>query len=237
MDKIITYKYALGKTNELREGNFDKMLSSDNLKDFNLMIKNKDLILPEFIGVYQQEDFIFHNYEESTHKEEIKDQYREFNEFLHDQSNHLLSAKFGKEDQINPDLIHIIYDKDAGWTRDLVKECLKDTVGRIVLSNSSDIPDFGRKNTSTCYGVMIEEMKKTNKDMAGYLLEHQTRLKEVLDTASKFGLTREEYVFMQLLKDASDKNKNNEEIIDNPLILGMAETLIEHFPDNPFMND
>ncbi|MBD3247600.1 hypothetical protein GF378_03200 [Candidatus Pacearchaeota archaeon] len=239
MDKIITYKYALGNPSDLREGNFEKMLSSDNLKDFNLARKrkSKDLVLPEFIGVYQQENFIFHNYDESIHKQEIEDQYKEFNDFLHHQSNHLLAVKFGQEDKINPDLIHVIYNKDNGWTKTLVKECLKDSIGRLVLSNSSSSPDFGRKNTSTCYSMMIEEMKKTGQDMASYLLKNQSKLKEALDTASKFGLTREEYVFMELLRDASKQEKSNEEIIDNLLLLGLTESLIEHFPDSPFLDD
>jgi len=215
MDRMTTYTFSVGEPKDLRERNLEKLTSYDRLDELDrASIDQGSILLPRFIGVYQNESFVAHGEEESRFLEEGRIGIEFVREGLENANQRLLGYKLGEKDNIHPELIHILYG--PCWNTDLVRSCLDDGLGRIGVSDQNHSPDFYAKETNVVADMVSESpfFEGVEEDIDRYVQELTNQLRD-------YGLTRTEFSLLQILK------KQDKKLITSPELLKAFRPIVD----------
>ncbi|MDO8622875.1 MAG: hypothetical protein Q7R52_01410 [archaeon] len=217
MDTITKYQYAYGGIEDMRKKDMESMDILDSPRDVQIHAimeeasRGSSLIIPKFLGIYQMSEPMMQTLEETEHEEEIKNYHIQLKKMLDEAGQHILGMS-GRRDRFNSELIHVCYDPSF-YTRGLVSDLLGEGHGRIGISPYNGCPNFGDKNT-----VISEVYIRRLKDISIEVDEEERRQElakiageghqELLNQMQRFGLTRDEYAFLDIFMDM--KNMDNQ---------------------------
>ena len=213
MDWQTGFSYAVGTGREIRTGEinpFDVETSLDNL--LNVLIKKeKGLIVPKFIGVYQTGDMITH----TNHLEEQKTLGRErvalaaLEQVLNSAADQHILMRLSTTDNAHPNLIFVAYDPEL-WTHSLVRESLGNNINRITIAPYTELPKFSGKDITIAEQILTKGKRIYDelKDDTAVLKGVTPELRAFQDQAMLYGLTRQEYAVLGILK-APLENSNS----------------------------
>lgn len=203
MDKIVKYNYAYGGMEDLRKGIFENMHVSSSLHRLKIDSGNRGVVIPNFVGVYQEADAIPEHPDEKMYGEFIKKEFKRLDFLINRVAKEILERR-GREERFNANLIHIGYDPDL-YDEKLVRELFINPSPRIVISSYRELPYFGRKDTSgiEMVGEKLRELFETVEEREEGVPILRTISEEACSIfnreGKKYGLTRQEYAFLQIL--------------------------------------
>lgn len=206
MDNVTYYKYAYGGISDIRKGRLTNLQTADSLENLERLILNKPrskIILPQFISVYQNSELKADKGEEKEYLEYAQ-MMKQFKEGLAEMSAQMILDDKGKEDKFHPNLIHLAYKPDT-YDEKLMREFFVKGMERIRISDYSNIPNFYAKDT-----LEIRSQMERITNLINSTEEDEERKSLVISSAKesykiihaqlkRFGLTRIEYVFLNLL--------------------------------------
>ena len=225
MDVITEYKCAMGTINELKSGKAPKSeINLEYLKSFFTKEKEKKIVFPRFIGIYQHGAIMFRKFEDEAEKEE----YELERKIL--ESSRLFIARriLGIDDNIDSSLISIVYDTKIMPEISLIREYLGDKTGRISVLNIENFPDFGMKNTAEIElvrDVLVKDYEMS--EMTGNTGEYNSEFNEkkkylgerLRNQMKTYGLTIDEYTHLAAIELDSKKPESRESKIYKPCSL------------------
>lgn len=226
MDEIVYFTYAIGGIEDLRKGDLDIMESSLSIDELNLASPHQNIIIPKFIGVYQDLEIKLETDEEILYKEDIEREDKLLGSISNLLTKIIVEQK-GIEESFSPRLIHIGYDPDI-YKNDLVRELLGKGTERLAISPYNKIPNFSEKNTAelSVYLNQIGEMQMAREEGISELIrvasEGCLTLQEQLKS---FGLTREEFAFLGILDTLRNPPKKSRLTLD-PFIINMMSSIL-----------
>ncbi|MEM2956398.1 MAG: hypothetical protein QW041_02400 [Candidatus Pacearchaeota archaeon] len=217
MEKITEYTFAIGTINELKKGISKKTDKNiDSLKLFFDLENKKNIVTPVFGGVYQYDTFLIKNREDYENAKE-----EEFDTILTSSGLSIVRELMNINDDIEPTLIHIVYDKRIIQEKSFVKNILNDTTGRVAISDIYMLPDFSMKNTASikrCRELLTNAYIKSKEFNDANIFETEQKektraLAEILKNQMQvYGLTRDEYTYLAFIKEINsfktEKNKS-----------------------------
>ncbi|GEM_PF-6319107 len=202
MDRIVTYSYALGTGEQLRSGYLER-IRTDLSRLIEILSKPREgLVVPEFIGVYQECEIMAHtnHQEELTALESAREKFESLKETMDILANESIASRFGIKDNTHPDLIFVAYNSEI-WTPSLVRESLANKINRVVIAPYTELPNFYGKDTQIVQSifdkgqVVFEREKDPRKSFEAIGPE----LKSFEEQITLYGMTRQEYVFLKLM--------------------------------------
>ncbi len=231
MDKIRVFRYAYGGIEDLRRGEFDSMQVADSLSAIRYDSSKKIVVVPRFIGVYQQEELKSDSLQEKDEEEENKKVTERVRELLESLSKMALESD-GIEERFHPDLMHLGYDGKL-YNERIVREIFGSGLERIAVSSIEELPDFGAKsNEDYEFYCKIKELPYEADEMkrADTIRKIASESYDVVTAQLReFGLTREEYAFLNILKRLKDIQKEKK-IIDCPDCLRFFTGILGKLP-------
>ncbi len=209
------YFYSKGSFEELKREDVErKEFSPQSITDiFELeRLSPKLIVIPWAVGIYQEFDLEPENYEEGLEVEERKESLNSFQNIMNMLSLLEIKMYSGKEDAINPSLIHVIYDREIIPDYRLIRDSFGNSFSRVAFSEFPNIPDFSSKTLESLEKLQVyfTELKtKISPDEFNKKLEESGKIIEnSLDENKKlYGLTRGEYALLCLVKK-TEKMKN-----------------------------
>tara|TARA_Y100000310_G_C20461596_1_gene705635 strand:+ start:197 stop:826 length:630 start_codon:yes stop_codon:yes gene_type:complete len=185
------FTYAFGSPTELNEGDFNSMLTSDELGGIVEARDLSDISKPNFIGIYQDSNFAFAPMDNDDLNAQV-------NFAMNGAQFHgYLIGQGSRPDKMHPNLIHVAFK--APWNFWNVKEALGNPSGRIGVSSYDNLPRFENKDVDLYQRVSRENMEEPRSGFDSREIREQIR-----EQMHRFGLTNSEYLLMQSLdKEAS----------------------------------
>ncbi len=220
MDRVIEYKCAYGGIEDIRKGEMPKV-------DLNLPIMKyffetshetrSKLIMPEVLGIYQIEKILPQTEYEKQNERNLDIESNIFRSIKDMRYDDILQD-FGKKDNAHSDLIHIAYNPKV-MSLDIVEELFKENIGRIRYSDWEKLPDFYAKRTAEIDAYDYKIRKLVGDNFEGSRHSDEDKLKKELNIKLSeqlkiYGLTRMEYVFLEL----TDTDKRKEILKPNKII-------------------
>ena len=200
------FKYGKGTLEELRAGSverydFDRQEVRAIFDMENL--EGRLVITPWAVGVYQAHIHKPDSYDKIEEMERTDGFRKMFLGLRSSIINMGIKAITGKEDGIHEELIHVIYDPNVFTNERVLREYLRDDVGRVGLSSCKSIPNFDDK----CFYDLIKNGTETISKLESQKVSLEEG-KPVLDKLQKeiegqrdsYGLTQIEYAFLATLK-------------------------------------
>ncbi len=213
MDKIHYFKYAFGGIEDITEGNFDRMDVACSLNDLNLDSDSRGIIIPRFVGVYQDWRIKPDTREEENNKRIYEEIVRGL-EFLREQLAKGTLENEGIKERVYPKLIHIGYDPRF-YNEGLVREFFG-RPRRLEFSPYQDLPEFYHKDL-VIIDIFIKELEdilREGNNGDGRVTRIEEIAKESYDGLKeqlrRFGLTREEFIFLHIFEDFLCKRTGSE---------------------------
>jgi hypothetical protein len=200
-DRQDSYKYAFGTIEQIKNADFENMLVSDNINDFSgfQADSGSGIVLPEFTGVYQETSYIANPLEDNEYELPV--------DILMDNIGTLAGeiVYFDEEDNIDHDLIALIYGSKSGWDSDLVRSLLGENSQRVSIISDNNLPDFSKKDVHRKLVKIWDDIK----NYQGTVNEKRQKLKNTCGTAiekisnqlKSYGLTHSEYVSFKVLRE------------------------------------
>ena len=191
------YHYSVGNLEEIKEGNLERVLITEDTNFRELITQSSNLIfISSFVGVYQTREIINPRRDEVDEIEELeKEKIKIFSKFI---------RKFYEiEDKSHPYLIHLIYE---GIPVDTLRQALDDKTRRITFSTPDRIPDFFDKDIEGWYknqeavfgeqGVNLDtNVELLDDNLINECFESSRGFREKYrNQYSLFGMTQEEYI-------------------------------------------
>ena len=224
MDRVVYYEHYFGSIEDLKNKDSTRLKKLNEVDYGEAERASKSfgsslIIIPRFIGTYQEWYIKADNEEEKKYKKEINQQKKRLELFL----NKILKTR--NNDSIHPNLIHICYDPKQ-YTSDIVRPSFGEGSSRLGISSYKNSPNFYNKN-SALVSIYLEKMMDTNKS---------EKIQEKIETISEdgfnrfqsalkeFGLTLEEISFFEMLGKLRNISSNRE---TNPLLINTPLGLIE----------
>jgi hypothetical protein len=198
--------YALGGIESIRKGDFDSMQAADSLDKLDL-VSHERIIIPRFVGIYQDWKVKADTREERENKEEIEGRIKEL-EFLVERLAKLALEKRGERERFNAKLIHVGYEPEI-YDEKLTRQLLGQGSKRLGVSAYRDLPDFAHKDTVLAE-MFIEHLAELRMNTDFAETDDEEKVSQVAKIAGesyetlqeqlqKFGLTREEFAFLHAL--------------------------------------
>jgi len=211
MDRITYFQYAFGRIEDLKEGTLENLRTIDSLSDIettklsenpDFKVPQKGIILPKFIGVYQDWRLKADNGREREYEEEFE----QIMKGMEDGLNGLIKTigeLRGHKDGFNERLIHICFDPTL-YPQELVRSLLGEGSGRIRVSPYYNHPNFNEKNTSLdeiYTGRLNDFFNQPDKDKKREEIEKIAAggYEEMRIQLQRFGLTRQESTIFEIL--------------------------------------
>jgi len=209
MDKVVKYKFAMGRLNEIKNkklkvseinGNY-----LDELKKF-FRIRKSGVIVPKFAGIYQTEELVLNNQEERKYKESIEKSTRFLKEQIDFFGRNLIENYVEERDNLYPDLISVCYNGEL-FNVGMVRKYFEDDLGRVRFLAWQEVPNFYHKDTNLI-GAFLETIKKLKsfrerkKLVSSFTYEF---INELSEQRVKYGLTTEEFAFLKLMESNKPK--------------------------------
>ena len=194
MDWVTTYVYSLGERDELING--DLPIESSPKKIVDTLKRERGVITPRFIGIYQGRQPVRLSEEDSA-RATLENMMRYG--MLQMTSATVLELK-GLHDSLHPQLVCIGYG--PRWEPYLVRQVMGDTLGRVAFYPAEALPNFGEKQANTTICLAIEKIKEleaqgNSAEKIRQILKPEIEfLKEQEQT---YGFTREERTFIETL--------------------------------------
>lgn len=201
MDRIVTYKYAAGTVDELREIDYEKIDVRDNLDSArkNLDSLSEGIIaIPRFVGAYQERGFVTHtNSDDEKQAAELCECITGLLGGMVDEaSKKVIKSRTGFKDRAHPKLIHVGYD-GRFYTPNIVRMSFGDEINRLGYSKLEDMPDFSGKDTESLYLAIKSALKLIHGEEDEEIRDDLKKaLQSVRNNTRDYGLTREEYVLL-----------------------------------------
>ena len=172
-------------------GNIDDLYCSDTGADL--------IFVPKVVGVHQVPDL-------SDRKLEERERLMSHHSRFQDSSRDYAMRSFGRQDDVSPDLISVVYDPEAmplGMLRKMVGE--RDGLGRVKLASYREVPDFEQKVENDEAIMRLVKMTIGAEDLED--LRREGISKSTLETQEailrqdleQYGLTRDEVALYRSL--------------------------------------
>lgn len=216
METETYYEYAFGRLEDLKKRDIKNLTMLNSPLDFSIQSvldeieTDSPLIIPKFFGVYQniRPKIIGEEIENSEEIEKIFNMFKERGNKIYQD---LFVAKIGRKDKYDSDLIHICYDYSL-YNKEIMDNLLMEN-DRIRISPINECPNFKDKKSRFKY-ELTEKLKDIDLDI-DEINSEMIRLaekgyEELSSQLIKFGLTREEFIFLDSLyeiKNLGAKNK------------------------------
>ena len=226
MDRVISYKYALGTGEQIRLGNFDK---ENFQRDPSQLVKKiieqgTGLIVPRFIGIYQFHEIMPHtgNQEERELIKDLERNEERHQKSLNDLANLEIASSFGIKDNSHPGLIFVAYNPSI-WTPDLVRESIGSRINRVIIAPFGEIPNFDGKDTTITETILEKGQRifEVQQDRRKALEFVKPEVQIFQDQANLYGLTRQEYAFLNMVGRA----ENHPSLITGPELIKAIQEL------------
>lgn len=223
MDTITYFIHYLGRINDIEEGNFENMQSINSLEEIktaeilnDALNPSKSIMIPHFIGVYQDLKVKADTFQEAEHIKDIERGVKN----IEKQINEIIKASnefMGRKERFTPSLMHICYDQNI-YNKRLVRDIFGEGSERLGFSPYSAYPNFRDKNTALGI-IYIEKLNKSFEELKGEsMIPHIIKIAEkayddMRGQLIKFGLTREESAFLDSMGRLKANSMRN--IIDS----------------------
>jgi hypothetical protein len=212
MDRVIYYDYVLGTFKDIIERNEENLDIFDSPLDITLdeTLNSSKIILPKFMGVYQNWEIKADNKEEEGYLEEaVFNEEKQLND-IH-MKDYWCLKECNEEDLADPELIHLSYDPKI--YEDITQFIPEPTNKRILISPYDKLPDFDNKNTGLeqmFLDKIVDLIEEPMNNGPNILRRFQNICSEInLELSSewkKFGLNLSEYVTMKSLDTMKNSN-------------------------------
>lgn len=226
MDKITNFKYSYGRLNEIKEGNLPRMeLSSEMIGHFFREQPKSVIMVPELIGIYQISSLKFDGEFENECGNVEKEIFKKLSEYNQETFKELLRTVFGKKDSSHSELIGIIYDSMT-MPGEIARAAFNDELGRIRFFDFRNTPHFYDKNTAQL-SFFMDKFAKQKRSM-GEVLEEDKKAAEdacirLNNQMIKYGLTREEYAFFEIMDNMKKGEQKASKIIITKSLDGLKD--------------
>ncbi len=175
----IQHNLKFGTIEEILNGKGQEV---DNYEDLYCSSKNKSIIIPKVVGVYQTKNKI---------PGDTEDQFEKISDFVFDMG---FVMYYDTEEEIDSSLISMVYDPDV-MNKDLMKMCLnKDISKRVTYFDYKNVPNFENKKIN----YKEEINKENNKEID--VIKNIMNISE--EMRKKYGLTKEEELIRISSKEA-----------------------------------
>ncbi len=215
MDNISRYKYAYGGMNDLLKGRFEKLKTANSLDKLTLINYRSSILVPQFIGVYQESELKPDTLEE---RENIgaASMGKKMAENVVDRVAQARLSQKGKADRSTPNLIHIGYNSEI-YNGRLARELFGEGLERVKFSSYDRLPNFSAKDRVEILEYVKKMAEKIEiEDEEGVEKLSREAYNFIDEQLRIFGLTRTEYAFLDVLYNAANPLPNETKFIIPP---------------------
>ncbi len=231
MDRVTYYKYAYGGIEDIRKGNFDSMQNASSLRKLKLDSLERGIVIPRFVGVYQD----WRAKPDTGEERDFRREYEEDLKGIESKLDYLIKIALemrGEQERFNPKRIHIGYDPAIYRDRKLVRELLGGGSERLGISSYENLPDFAGKET-VLDQIYMEQLGDVPLD-----LDKEEGVSRIVKIASegysglqqqleRFGLTRDEFAFLHMFNRLRHPPEKKTLDTNSPIIRFILERLKE----------
>jgi len=216
MEKFTDYSCSIGTIEQIKKGLLDKVdINLDYLKSFFKKADGKKIIVPKLVGIYQKESVIYRPEEfEKVADEGIRT-------FLTSSNLSILRSFLGIRNNLDNYLINVSYASNLIPDSKLVRNMLKDDLGRVSVSSLDNFPDLSMKNTAAI--PMVKEflakeylIAQQTRDIGGFHAKENEKMNYLCEKLrmqqKEYGLTIDEYTFLEVIGRMNEPEKGKSKI-------------------------